>query len=417
MRLAVAVVLSCFLFAGCFAQAPGEVADEGNATMEPSTESWVAAISSCPVNCWEPAIAIDARGNIFVVTAHEPLLSVSRDGGRSYVTHPTPAAPPGAPPGVRQFDGTVAVGPDGRLYYYAFLAPSTGTFLPGPPVGLQVAASSDAAETWETNSFLSLLDSVDEPVVSPWKSWLGFGADGTVYLNYNSRGTGLWSVRSDDGAETWTAFRRVQEPTDRVISVFMGPPVVDSAGRLYIPYFTDQSPNYPNPFLPRGHELRVAVSDDRGATFSQRVVERAAWPDYVGSYFPVLALDEDDRLVIAHWGPDNRVHVRASFDRAESWTPPVVWGPDHDAFAGPWVAVRDGVVSMLTYDSQGMGYARGSVRNATLEAPEERGTLVDVVSGGGDFVHFAFDRSGRMVVPVPDADKRTVFVVFGPPVV
>ncbi|HLE48319.1 MAG TPA: sialidase family protein [Candidatus Thermoplasmatota archaeon] len=348
------------------------------------------------------------------MNAHEDILAFSLDGGHTYEQAKTPPIPPGAPQGVTQWDGTLAVGPDGRLYYYAFLARPTGAILPAPPVGLQVAASTTAARSWETNVFLSALDGPSEPVVSPWKSWLGFGQGSTVYLDYNSRGSGLWVARSDDAGKTWGGFTRVQPADDRIISVFMGPPVVDSKGRLYIPYFGDQSPNYPNPFLPQGHQLRVASSDDRGATFRQRTIASKAVPDYVGAFFPILAIDGSDRLVLAYWDSQSRIQVRASFDRGETWQGPVQWSGEKQTSAAPWITVDEGRVTLMYYETGGMGYARGNVSESLLQEPAERGVLPSSAGGGGDFIHFALDGDGRMVVPVPNASERRVSVVFGP---
>lgn len=393
---------------------PADVNDSGPQNAVPSPVGLVAAIRPCPANCWEPAVAVDAAGRIFVVAAHENALAVSEDGGHSYSALKTPPIPTGAPTGVTQWDGTVGAAPDGRLFYYAFLARPTGTLLPGPPIGLQVAASSDAARSWETNTFLSVLDGPSEPVVSAWKSWLGFGPGSTVYLAYNSRGSGLWAARSDDGGKTWGAFTRVSPPEDRIISVFMGPPVVDSRGRLYIPYFGDQSPNYPNPFLPKGHQLRVAVSDDKGATFRQHVVAAKPLPDYVGAFFPILAIDAENRLVLAHWDSQSRVQVRASFDRGQTWQGPVQWSAANNTGTAPWITIERGLVSLLYYETGGMGFARGSLFGGALGEPGQRGFITHAVSGGGDFAHFALDATGRMVVPVPEGPTRTLFVAFGP---
>ena len=405
--------------AGCLGDGAGGDGASGGAQAG-VPDGPVAAIDPCPADCWEPAIAIDREGRIFVATAHEGTLAVSEDGGRTFDQLGAPPMPAGAPPGTGPFDGTVAAAPDGRLFYYSFVAPVVGGetpglgSLPGGPVGLQVAASSDGGHTWESNAFLSLLDGPSEPVVSPWKSWLGFAPDGTVYLDYNSRGTGLWLTRSDDGGVTWSPFTRVNPPQDHVISVFMGPPVVGPDGRVHVPYFGEQTPNYPNPFLPQGHALRVAVSEDRGVTFTLRTVATAAPPDYVGAYFPAIAADAAGRLVLAHWDPQERMQVYASPDGGETWEGPVQWSADGEATAAaPWLEMRDGLATLMYYGGEGMAYARGSIAPG-LGPPTERGTLAKP-TGGGDFIHFALDTAGRPVVPVPLAEGPRVEVVWGPP--
>lgn len=419
-RLLPPVLLLLLALAGCVGEGPGTGGDgAGPGPGAEAPDGPVAAIDPCPADCWEPAIAIDAAGRVFVVTAHEGTLAVSEDGGRTFGQLGAPPMPQGAPPGTGPFDGTVAASPDGRLFYYSFVAPVVGAgtpvlgSLPGGPVGLQVAASSDGGRTWDSNVFLSLLEGPSEPVVSPWKSWLGFAPDGTLYLDYNSRGTGLWLTRSDDGGVTWSPFTRVNPPADHVISVFMGPPVVGAGGRLYVPYFGEQTPNFPNPFLPQGHALRVAVSDDRGATFTLRTVATAPPPDYVGAYFPAIAADAEGRLVLAHWDPQERMLAYASADGGETWEGPVPWsGEGERTFAAPWLELRDGVATLMYYGDAGMAYARASIA-AGLTPPAERGILAEP-SGGGDFIHFALDAAGRPVVPVPQADGPRVEVVWGP---
>jgi hypothetical protein len=368
----------------------------------------VAALK-CTANCWEPAIAVDAQGRIFVTLAQEPGLAVSTDGGMTYTDVGKPPLPAGAPANLQPGDSMVQTSPDGRLFYYAFLAEPTGLLLPAP-VGLQVAVSLDAGRTWSNNVFLSGLNGPGTPVVSPWKSWLGFAPDGTVYLDYNSRGTGLWSARSDDGGATWRHFTKVSPPEDRIISVFMGPPVVDSKGRLYIPYFSDQSPNTDNPFLPQGHVLRVAESDDKGATFTQHVVTTTAAPDWVGAFFPVLAgfAGDIDEFHLAQWSPKDGGTVQ-------------VWdNPCHDCLDQPWMdfgSFGKGVATAPWAVVNGNGdfflcyYASADIE---CHHGQNHAVLAHDVSGGGDFIHFAVDAHDRVVAPVPDATAHVLSVVTGP---
>jgi len=409
-RLAAAALLG-LLLAGCAATHDPPAASAPSPTASLGIPAAVPALK-CSANCWEPAIAIDGAGRIFVTLAQEPGLAVSTDGGASFTDVGKPPLPSGAPAGLLPGDATVATSPDGRLFYYAFLAEPTGLVLPAP-VGIQVAVSKDAGRTWDCNVFLSALNGPSQPVVSPWKSWLGFGPGGTVYMDWNSRGTGLWSARSDDGGATWTQFTKVSPADDRIISVFMGPPVVDAQGRVYVAYFGAQTPNEPNPFLPQGHELRVATSDDKGATWAQHVVARSDVPGYVGSYFPALAIDPAGRLALANWDPDGHMQVRASLDRGATWGEPVQWSGANATDAAPWLAASGDQVALMYYESGGMALARGAFSPAGLGPPVKHRILA-APSGGGDFMHFALDAHGRAVVPVPDADKHVLSVVTGP---
>ena len=136
---------------------------------------------------------------------------------------------------------------------------------------------------------------------------------------------------------------------------------------------------------------------------------RSELPDYVGAYFPVMAADGQGHLALAHWDPDGRMQVYTSSDGAGTWDGPVQWSGEAPTSAAPWVEVRDGVASLAYYDESGIGFARGSIVDGN-NGPTQRGQVADGIIGGGDFVHFALDASGAMLVPIPDAQSRVLSV-------
>src|SRR5207247_951748 len=80
----------------------------------------VVAIEGCAINCYEPSVAADARGHIFVATGDEDVLAVSSDGGRHFTSVPLPPLLGTLPSfGAGHGDGIVQVDPSGRLVYSA----------------------------------------------------------------------------------------------------------------------------------------------------------------------------------------------------------------------------------------------------------------------------------------------------------
>ncbi|MHB8632897.1 MAG: sialidase family protein [Thermoplasmatota archaeon] len=385
--------IALLLAAGCASPAAGPAS--------PPTPLPAAAITGCQTGCWEPDITADGS-RLFVVAAEEPLMAVS-DGGAPFQPLMPPPAPAGSPPGMSTFDGFVQAGPSGKLYYLAFLAPVTA-ILAGP-VGLQVAFSTDGGRTWASNLFLSVAADPQAHVLPPWKSWIGFGSGDRVYVDYNQRGTGLWMGRSDDAGRSFHPFVHVNPATDKVLSIAMGPPLVDGAGRVYVPYMTDQSTGNettPNPqngatdllspyYLPKSHTLRVAISGDEGATFRHVVVRTAPDPDWVGSLFPIMAMDEHEHLFLAFRDRDARAVVTASFDHGASWSTPVAWGASMDTSA-PWITAAHGNVTVAFFARVG-ALSDFDVVGATgswtsLTAPSFHGSFARGMQASGDFASF-----------------------------
>jgi hypothetical protein len=245
-------------------------------------------------------------------------------------------------------------------------------------------------------------------VISPFKMWLAFAADGAAYIDFNQRpGGGVWLGRSDDHGKTWSPFVRVQPIEDRIFSVFFSPPVVDDEGRVLIAYFANQHPNSgTNPFYFQGEELRLAISEDKGATFRHVVIASAAAPDSVGTAFPSLAMDDEGGLHVAYWD-NERIRVASSEDGGATWSTPIAWG--NSSAVGPWAGARAGGLAVIHWDAD--------AGDLTLdEGPAATGPTRSVVLAAesgvtGDFPHFAFDAQGRLAAVVGAGD--TVDVVWG----
>jgi hypothetical protein len=373
----------------------------------------VKALTGCASGCWEPAIAIDGHDRVFVVAAQEPKMAISLDRGRTFTQTQPPPVPSGAPAGAKQADGYVQVGPNGRLYYIAFLMQQFPASL-----GLQIASSADGAQTWDWNRFLPV--DATQGLYPPWKSWLGFDPGGKiVYFLFNQRPTGVWMARSDDEGRTFGAFAKASMPGERIISAFPAAPVVDSQGRLFVAYFGDQTPQDPtgNPLVFKGHTLRVAISDDKGRTFRYVSAAHKDPPAWVGSFFPVLAIDEHDRLFIAYWNDRNQIQVVSSSDCGATWSPPAVWSGPANVPQGPWAKAKGGVLSVMYDESNSDGgalvFARAGTSDAPMAEPTDRGVLIVGAGTGGDFPHFDLTRDGRIAGLVVDKD-HDITIVYGP---
>lgn len=396
------LVVLVLLVSGCVDLAPSPPGTDGTAA--DTLPARVAALEGCTGGCWEPMVAIDPEGRIFVVAGMEPLLAVSTDGGLSYDALRVPPLPPGVAEADR-IDQTIGTDPEGRLFFAAFLA-APATFA---PIGLQVAVSQDSGATWTSNRLLSVREDPGSGVVSPFKMWLAFDpADATAYVAFNQRpGGGVWLGRSDDHGASWGAFVRVQPLDDRIFSTFFSEPVVDGEGRVLLAYFGDQHPNPGvNPFFFQGEELRIAISEDRGETFRHVVIASAPPPGAVGTAFPSLARGEDQALHVAYWD-NERIRVATSLDGGETWSAPVAWG-DPSAL-GPWAGVRAGALAVIRWDAQTGDLVLDE--GPATSGPERRSVLARGTGPTGDFPHFALEARGRLAAVVGAGE--TVDVVWG----
>jgi hypothetical protein len=148
-------------------------------------------------NQWEPAIAADRFGHVYVLYAQYQgvpgcpdcpsptvVLQISSDRGATWAS-PTQVAPPGS----GQFDPQIAVDPiDGRTVYAAWLQDSKSDTI--------VAKSTDFGATWSIVVANHTKAGTDKPIL------LVRGQD--VYVGYNHANK-VWVSSSHDGGATFTS--------------------------------------------------------------------------------------------------------------------------------------------------------------------------------------------------------------------
>lgn len=314
MRLLPAI-LAMVLFAGCVASSPPGSKSNVSGVAPGGFAPPVVAVVKCHyASCYEPTIASDLQGRLFASDGTTSDVGVSPDGGMSF----TGVKPPPMPAGITgvQSDVVLQVSPSGRLYWSALVVDTTG----GQFVleGIQVAWSDDGGSTWVGNAHVSPAAAPGAIVVSPDRQWLGFGAGRTVYLTYNQIPTGIWLARSDDSGATWGGWTRAA-PAEARQGGFgqSGPPVVDAKGRVLVPACQGDDST-----------TLIFASTDGGKTFTVSSAPGGC------TWFPILAIAPDGRLILACTTPDGNVIVSMSNDSGATFGPPVTWGAN--GTAAPW---------------------------------------------------------------------------------
>lgn len=356
---------------------------------------------SCPASCYEPTIAIDAQGRVFVTVANAGSMGVLADGNWSYVD--PPPLPPNVPPaGLARGDGTLFMDGQSRLWYLSLVLTGTGIGASAYAfVGLQVARTDDQAQSWAINTFVGPFSASPEPLSQAERPWLAFG-EGAVYLTYphwfasvqagpafQGVPDGLMVLRSTDDGQTFSAPVRAARPTDRF--AIPGRPVVEPDGALLVPY-TGSDGQAASAYV-------LARSTDGGVSFEHSVVNADA-----GYRFPALTQDHNGTLWAA-WLVAGRVEYSSSEDGV-TWSRPMQANEDPSLPApSPWLA--SGPTGMALAWSEGdpahpvLALDRTSTR---LEGFFTNGTVY------GDFVHFAFAPDGSIWLPTVDVEAQRVFV-------
>jgi hypothetical protein len=280
-------------------------------------------------------------------------------------------------------DAIVQVDPRGRLVYSTLA-----------DTGIQVAISSDAAKSWESNTIIRTAVHAD-------RQWLGFGPKDTVYAIWHSgrslafvglpfvEGTppAFFTATSSDGGRTFGPPQPFLPGTE-IFSA--GPPVVDGAGRVYVPFLTGY---YTGSVV--GPAVGVAVSPGGvPTTFVEHRV--AASPCFCG--FPIAAVDARGTTAVAFTGfagghteaSDTRALVSRSTDHGRSWSRPRRWS-DEQIHLAPWIELRGGRADVLWYGDDLM-LTRGAPDGSGLHR-----TRVAFASPQTDFPHLAYLRDGRII--------------------
>ncbi len=317
---------------------------------------------------WEPAIAADRFGHVYVLYAQyqgvpgcatclspTQILQVSGDSGKTWA----PPAPLQAP-GQRGWDSQIAVDPvDGRTVWAAWLERDKSDIV--------VAHSSDFGVTWVTATIDDTNAGTDKPILAVR------GDD--VYVAYNHTQTN-WVSYSHDGGATWASVK-VQSVAKGKLgwSLAGGGTVTPRGGVTFSWAGYTQNGGATGPVT-----LYVSSSTDGGATWQDTVVGTSGPPPDCSAYLcgwaylgaqMALASDADGTLY-ALWnaGPDNpkgapeRIYLARSTDRGLTWSArqDVSTAPAGVAHAFPAIAA-DG---------------HGSVRVAWMDARAQGGLLWNV---------------------------------------
>jgi len=341
--------------------------------------------------CFEPSVAVDRKGRVFVTNAAGAAIAVSSDDGAHFTQRRVPPElvgqnpleavpdPLRGPPCI--CDAIVQVDPRGRLVYSTLAE-----------AGIQVAVSSDAAKSWESNTVI-------RTALRPDRQWLGFGAKDTVYVIWHS-GTSLRVIGRPDLGTSPAFFTAISLDGGRTFGppqpflpgteIFVaGPPVVDAAGRVYVPFLTGY-------YTGRVVSPAIAVAVSPGGVLTTFVAHRvAASPCFCG--FPIAAVDPRGTTTVAFngfaGGHTDVAHARAfvsrSTDHGLSWSRPRQWS--EQIHAGPWIQLRGDRADMLWYGDDLM-LTRGAP-----DGSSSRRTRVGSASAQTDFPHFAYLRDGRVI--------------------
>ena len=332
--------------------------------------------------CYEPTVAVDQKGRIFVTDGFGEALAVSGDGGHRFAVLPAPPAPTGDVELLG--DAIVQTDPRGRLVFSNIYTS-----------GIQVAISSTGGRTWDSNVLVGAGPVSLAP--APDRQWVAFGPRGAVYVVWHTPATpAVWSATSHDGGRSFSP----PEPFLGATDVFdMGPPVVDRAGRVYVPVILG------SPLSPSA--VAVAVSPSGVGTGSFVLQQVSA---ELSDFFPIAAVSRRGRVAVAWRGSadDGRrvVHVASSRDRGHTWSPPVAWSTSN-ATSSPWIDFRDdraidvmwfGVVSpgatARLVLSRGPAAGRPATSGVVDEVPASPGSRSEANT---DYAHFAKLKDGRVV--------------------
>lgn len=268
---------------------------------------------------WEPAVAADGYGDVYVLypqygvvpgCAHcanpTMVLTLSTNNGKKWQP-PRPIHVAGS----AQFDAQIVVDPANRRSVYA-------AWLQNERRDAVLARSDDFGTTWSVAVAARMSSAVDKPVLAVR------GAD--VYIAF-SHAHKLAVVASHDGGSVFNS--TLVNPESKLGWSLAGGGVVDPAGNIYfswaeyIPYRVGKL----------AVNLYVSKSDDRGQTWSNSLLDRSASPPSCSAYKcewghlgAQIALASDAAgTLYALWnsGPVNgapeRIYFSSSTTAGDSW--------------------------------------------------------------------------------------------------
>lgn len=329
--------------------------------------------------CFEPSVAVDPLGRVFVTDASARLHARLRPE-LPFVALSPPAVPGASIGG----DGHVQVDPLGRLWLSSLARTRGGD----DADAVWLARSDDGGLTWPLNAVHALPGRVD-------RQWLVF-PEGELILTYNDLDAGIRAATStDDGATLGEA--ALLAPGAHV----HGQGVAARDGRVLVPYFDYGS----------APAFRLAVREAGAWT-----VDTLVGPP--GEFFPALA-ETADGFVAAWRGAEEELLVATSSD-ARAWTAPERWSIEGERLvASPWLA-SGGSLAVVWPSTRGapeVGHHAARLVDGRLFAGTAREGLVaplDARAARTDFAHVATGNAGELlVVWVEDEDALRLAVHQG----
>jgi len=332
---------------------------------------------------WEPAIAADRFGHVYVLYAQyggvpgcaacpspTQVLQVSSDGGATWG-----APAPLQVPGQRGWDSQIAVDPvDGRTVWAAWLERDKSDIV--------VARSDDFGATWTRATVDDTNAGTDKPILAV--------RGGDVYVAYNHSQT-IWVSASHDRGETWSSVKAQPTAKGRLGWSLAGGGTVTPDGDVLFSWagYT-QNGGAKGPV-----NLYVSSSGDGGATWSDTLLDVSGSPpdcsaDLCGWAFlgaqATLTSDSTGTLY-ALWnaGPETprgapeRIFFARSTDGGRTWSAsqdvsPAPAGVDHSF---PAIAADgSGTVRIAWMDARAGGgslwnvYQRASTDGGVTWSPE-----------------------------------------------
>jgi hypothetical protein len=350
------------------------------------------------VRCFEPAVAADQQGNIYVAAWRAGGVAVSRDGGASFAIKPLPQPSSPTPSlGGGVSDDIVNIAPWGSLYYTELWSDLGGTELEG----IHVVISDDGGDSFTHNEFIHGREQLTSLAVYSDRQWLAFQGDSTVFLLFNCGESVITCMlRSDDRGATWGTARSVVLPIGHSFPSPLGAPAMGADGTLIAPYYaTPQA-------LPFGaRSIRIAITKD-GAIFRQSTVYTHPLGEGTGGGgWPANAILRDGTWVVGWATSDGRLWFSASRDEGASWSAPLVLSPEQSGGASPpWLEARDdgGFDAVWFSDGPGVHVGRFGANLQTIGLA----AVPDIGGGVSDYPQFTHLPDGRVATAYLTPDGR-----------
>ncbi len=350
---------------------------------------------------WEPAIAADAFGTVYILypqyfgvpgcaTCPSPtmILQVSRDRGATWGAPRQIAAP-----GSGQYDAQVAVDPvDGRTAYAAWLQDNKSD--------IAVARSDDFGDTWSVVVANSTNAATDKPILAV--------RGPHVYVGFN-HSQKVWVASSHDGGRTF-ANATVNANANLGWSL-AGGGVVDPGGSVHFGWA-----GYKRNGQAKGPvNLYVSSSTNGGATWTSRVLDVSASPPDCSAYqcgwaylgAQVTLAGDEAGVLYALWnrgavdGGPERVFFARSTNAGATWSAKadVSTAPAGSAHAFPAIAAGSaGDVRIAWMDARG-----GSLWNTYYRSSTNGGASWSAESDISTFVAgFSYIQPGGFAYPFGD---------------